>query len=325
MKQDKIEALLPLLNSKATGYRAGWVLGRCVFGPWRHASGVDAHPSFGIKSHESKKSICKCLSCGYGGDLQDLLLDLTRHLRKAPASGYNLKEAAQLIAHEMDVLEIDGHSIPEYGEAEKETHEKVFPEYWLGSFKEVWHFPEPMTYLQGRGLSMQMVRAMDVRFDPVQRRVCFPFRNAKAELMGVQGRALDKDNPLRYFQYRYKNHMNSHAWMGEDLLDMDKPVVLVEGPFDLTSVFRVYQNVAASFTSGLSKLKVRRMADAAEVITFYDHGKGGDAARQRIAEVLAGHPLTHLIPTEQQDDAGNMSVEEVAGYLHDHVKLRPFG
>lgn len=325
MKQEKVIALLPFINSKQTGYRAGWVLGHCPMAPWKHESGKDAHPSFGIKASDKKKSICKCMSCGYGGDLQDLLLDLSYHQRRDPAHGYNLAAASQLIALEFEELELDGHSIPEYGEGKSDSHELVFPESWLSTFQSAFKFPEAMSYLENRGLSEAMVEAMDIRFDPIQRRVGFPFRNSKGQLMGVQGRALDDDNPLRYYQYRYRNHFNAHAWMGENFLDLDKPVVLLEGPFDLTSVFRVYQNVAASFTSGLSKTKVRRIADASEIITLYDHGKGGDAARERIAEVLKGYPITHIIPTAEEDDAGNMTADQIAGYLQDHVKLNYFG
>lgn len=326
MKKERAVALLQHINSKHTGYRSDWVLGPCPMAPWKHESGKDAHPSFGIKASEKKKSICKCLSCGYGGDLQDLLLDLSYHLKRSPAPGYNMSAASQLIANEFDELEIDGHSIPEYGDGKfLNNPEVVFPEYWLSTFQSVSKFPEAMDYLRDRGLTLKIIKEMDIRFDPIQRRVGFPFRNASGGLMGIQGRALDPQATLRYFQYGYKNHRNMHCWMGEDRLDLDRPVVVLEGPFDLTSVFRVYQNVAASFTSGLSKEKIRRLSDASEIITFYDHGKGGDAARERLSDVLKGHPITHLIPTPEEDDAGAMSIEQVSWYLQQHVKLNNFG
>lgn len=322
MKQDKIKALFPLLNSKVTGYRSGWVEGHCVFGPWRHG-GKDEHPSFAIKVSDKKKSIAKCLSCGAGGDLMDILFKLKYYLKKEPAAGYNLAAAMQLVADEFSDYDLNPSDIPDYEEPKEKT-ELVFSKSWLSSFKKITEFPEGVDYCLKRGLTAKMMGFLDLRFDPIQRRVGFPFRNFKAELMGIQGRAIDEANGLRYYQYRYKNHFNSHVWLGEHHLDLDQPVVLCEGPFDYSSILRSYPNVAASFTTGMSMDKVRRLSDAVEVITFFDYGKGGDAARSRIADALKGTPITHIIPTEEQDDAGSMSEIEVAECLVDHVELKPF-
>lgn len=323
MTPEKIDTLLPLINSKRTGTRAAWILGPCPLGPWRHGGGKDKHPSFGVKSSKNSKSLCKCMSCGFGGDLHDLLIYLSNKLKKDPRSGYSLSLASEIIFGEFEDISLEGYAIPEYGEGTfEESVTTVFPESWLATFYPVAKFPEAMTYLQNRGLPLPIVKGLDVRFDPVQRRVAFPFRGRKGDLVGLQGRALDKSNPLRYYQYGYHGHRNSHCWMGEDTVDLDKPVILLEGPFDLASVLRVYQNVAASFTSGLSKEKVLRMADATDIITFYDHGHGGDEARKRIAEVLLGRPITHIIPSYEEGDAGAMSVDTVKNYLKEHVKLR---
>lgn len=233
----------------------------------------------------------------------------------------------QLIANEFADLDFDMGSIPDWEESPIKKNEIVFPESWLASFKRLEMFPVALQYVKKRGLSMAMIKALDLRFDPVQKRVGFPFRNFKGQLMGIQGRSIEliPHNDLRYFQYGYQQHRNMHAWMGEDKLDLDRPVVVLEGPFDYASVFRVYPNVAASFTSGLSNEKVRRLSDACEIITFYDYGKGGDAARKKIREVLKGMPIIDIIPTEEQDDAGAMDEEDVAQYLQEHVTLQPFG
>ena len=108
-------------------------------------------------------------------------------------------------------------------------------------------------------------------------------------------------------------------------MDLDKPVVLCEGPFDAAKIMKHYPNVAASFTSGLSVEKCKRLADASEIITFYDYGSGGNAARKRIAEVFKKAAVTHLIPTESQDDAGNMTDEAIREYLRPYVKLSQEG
>lgn len=277
------------------------------------------HPSFAISVTDKKKSRCKCLSCGFGGDLMDLLMDIQYHLKKEHYPGYNILRAAQIVNAEFEDMELSPEDIPDY-DAPVEKTEIVFPETWLASFKPIKMFPEAVQYCVGRMITSKTMDALDLRFDPVQRRVCFPFRNSKGDLMGLQGRTIDEGTALRYYQYGYKGKRNSHVWMGEDNLNLDKPVVLLEGPFDFTSVYRVYRNVAASFTSGLSFTKVRRISDATEIITFYDHGKGGDSARESIDKMLKGYPITHIIPTEQEGDAGNMSLQAVATYLQPHVK-----
>ncbi len=290
---------------------------------WTHSDGRDTHPSFAIKESNGK-SICKCLSCGFGGDLLDLVFRLRSLSKKDKNPRLKLDQVASIVSSEYDDIEFDPLSIPDYGD-QKPEEDFPFPEWWLESFQHATKFPEAVQYLARRGVTKAMAEKLDLRFDPLQRRIGFPFRNFKGELMGIQGRAIDQAQELRYYQYGYKGHRNAHCWMGEHLIDLDKPLVLVEGPFDYTSIFRIYQNVAASFTSGLSVAKLKRIADAVEIITLYDHGSGGDAARKKIKEVFRKMPVTHLIPTKEQDDAGNMSMDEVAALLQGHVKLEPFG
>lgn len=322
MKREKISLLLKSLNSGQTGLRSGWVLGHCPLGPWRH-DGRDNNPSFAIRENTKEKSICKCMSCGFGGDLMDLLFRLKGLYARSPAPGYNFTLASSMIANEFEDMELNPQEIPEYG-APTKSDDVVFPDWWLESFQLASKFPEAMEYLKSRSVSKKMVEYLDVRFDPLQKRVGFPFRNFKGQIMGVQGRSIEKDSTLRYYQYGYQDHRNAHVWMNEHRLDLDLPVVLVEGPLDLSSVLRVYPNVAASFTSGLSKQKMKRLGDASEIITFYDYGAGGSAARASLSEFFKNIPVSHVIPAAQQDDAGSMSVEEVWSVLEDRVPLEPF-
>lgn len=312
MKPEKITILLPMIGSQKIGIRAGWVLATCPM-KWRHDG--DSH-AFAVSFDPKKKSWCKCLSCGYSGDLTDVLLDIRFGLRKFPefAVRFNLAMASPMVATEFEDMELIAADIPDF-ETPVVKHEQLFPELWLASFKSIHQFPEAVGYCVGRGIESTTLKALDVRYDPSQKRVCFPFRNPKGELMGVQGRSLEKDSALRYYQYGYHGHRNMHIWMGEDTLNLDQPVVLCEGPFDYAAIWQVYENVACSFTSGLSKAKVKRIGDADEIITFYDHGKGGDAARGSIRRFLPGYPIQDIIPTEDEDDAGAMSPEQICEYL----------
>jgi len=320
MIASKIKLLLVSLGTKPSGDRGKWVEAPCVLAPWRHLGGVDAHPSFGIKAEDKKKSICKCLSCGFGGDLMDLLFALREGMKRYPHLAFSLAEAASIVSSELDDLDLAINEIPEYGEPLPKL-DKVFPEQWLATFKDFAVFPDAVNYIRSRGVSTGVAKELGVKFDPLQRRICFPFRNFKGELMGLQGRAIDGGVELRYYQYGYKGDRNLHCWMGESMVDLDKPVVLVEGPIDFARVFATYKNVVASFTSGLSIEKVKRISEAESVITFYDYGSGGNAARKRISEVLGKVPIKHLIPTLEEGDPGNLSDEVMLEYLEGLVPL----
>lgn len=319
MKQERVKLLLQFLGTKQTGIRAGeWIESPCPL-KWRHG-GRDVHPSFGIKVSKTHKSICKCWSCGFGGDLQDLVMEIGFHLKKHPDNGYRIKEAMQLVATEAEDMDINPEDIPDFDQVPV-SDEVIFPEYWLDSFKSVVTYPVAMQYLHSRGVTDKVIEQMDVRYDPLQKRVGFPFRNFKGELVGLQGRSIDPNSNLRYYQYGYDGKRNGRNWLGENTVDFDKPVVLVEGPLDMASILRVYPNVMASFTSGLSVEKMKRISDASEIITFYDYGNGGNAARTALKKRLGKVPMVHIIPTEEEDDAGAMTEDQVRHYLQDHVNL----
>lgn len=322
MKPEKIKQLLPLVGSKAIGSRTGWVLATC---PMRWNHGSEPSSAFAVSNHPKKKSRCKCLSCGYSGDLTDLLLDIRFGLRKNPdyAHYFKLQLAAPIVAAEFEEMELTDQDIPSF-EAKSKQVQTVFPTQWLASFKPAVAFPEAVKYCSDRMVMNSTLIDLDVRYDPQQQRIGFPFRNFKGELMGMQGRYIgsepvkdDKHDAgvLRYFQYGYQGKRNMHCWMGENQVNLDEPVVLVEGPFDFARVYQHYENVLASFTSGLSMTKVKRISDADSIITFYDHGKGGDAARLSIRKYLPGYPIVDLIPTQKEGDAGASSPERIREQL----------
>ena len=321
MKKETVEKLAPHIGTTVSSYRAGWAVMSCPFGPWRHESGKDAHPSFGIKVNPTKPSICKCFSCGFGGDLTDLLLELGIEYKKSPSSEYDLSKALEIVSYELDELEFDT-DIPDYKQGKSQTPTFFeYPEWWLHSFPFAIKFTDAKTYLWNRGISLEHAKELDLRYDAMQKRVCFPFRDFKGRLAGMQGRAVDPKKEPRYYFYDYGEHKNMQVWLGEHTINLDRPVVLVEGPFDYASVHRVYKNVLASFSAGISVEKLQRVGEAREIITFYDHGKGGDQARKRIRKVLKGTPILDLIPSEFFGDPGATPLDEIIEMLQNHVKL----
>lgn len=313
MKPEKIKQFLSYVGSSAIGSRTGWILATCPM-RWKH--GPEPSSAFAVSTDPKKKSRCKCLSCGYSGDLTDLLLDIRFGVKKHPeyAKFFNLGAASPMVASEFEEMELTPDDIPDFEHKERKS-QVIFPLKWLNSFQPIFSFPKAVEYCTARMVLLSTLRDLDVRFDPHQQRVCFPFRNFKGELMGMQGRSIEENPELRYYQYGYLGKRNMHCWMGENTIDFDKPVVLVEGPFDYARIYQHYTNVLASFTSGLSTTKIKRVSDATEIITFYDYGKGGEAARETIHKVLPKHPIVDLIPTQKEDDAGNMTPERIHSML----------
>lgn len=320
MKSEAVKLLFPLLNSEVTGQRPNWILGRCPLGPWNHG-GVDEHPSFGIRT-SGNTSICKCFSCGFGGDLLDLTMKIGELDPDGIEKGYDLEKAVQLISTEFDEADLSFSDVPDFNDTGQAAHlDHIFPEQWLKSFGSVLQSKDARFYLKARGFTKDMVRRFDIRFDTSQYRVCFPYRNQAGHLVGLQGRAIMPDESLRYRQYKYSGKLNQHAWFGEDSVDFDKPVVLAEGPFDVASISRVYPNVIGAFTTGLSTEKLKRIGDASSIITFFDYGKGGDAARKRIGAYYSTIAVTHVIPSEHDGDPGDMTKSSIGECLQEHVNL----
>lgn len=319
----KVQLLYPLLHSKVTSVRNDWVMGHCPFAPWRHQDGKDKHPSFGIKANKQKRSIFKCFACGSGGGLMDLVRELGILLKKSPVEGYKLGQVLQLVANEFESLEFDP-DIPDWtGHPFTGAAFVEYPEFFVESFKQYSLFSQVVDYLHSRRISSELATIFDLRYDSILDRVCFPIRDFKGRLAGLQGRALDNSVELRYFFYKYHGALNSHIWFGEDRVNFDKPLVLVEGVFDALRVYSQYENVVASLSAGISKEKITRMADAVEIITLYDWGMGGNSARKRVHEVMKGKtPVVDLIPEEDEGDAGAMDDETIRSYLSPHVKLK---
>ena len=132
-----------------------------------------------------------------------------------------------------------------------------------------------MDYLATRPVSPALAAALDLRADTAEGRVCFPVRDFQGVLRGLHGRAIAGGTSPRYRMYSQAGRNNPLIWLGEHWVDRTRPVVVVEGPFDLASVYRVYRNVASPLFANPPAEKILRMADALEQITFLDQRQGG--------------------------------------------------
>lgn len=291
--------------------RANWLVCHCPFAEWLHEKKIDVSPSFAIFITE-KQSYYNCFSCNSKGGLYELVYSLKSH--KAVA---DYKNAMAMVENEEYEMELD---IPDFIDDSVKTIE-VWPESYLSYYKSAIRYKRARDYLESRRLPLSIIDELDLVYDPSQHRIAFPIRNWKGKLVGLHGRDVTNESPLRYLVYRHNRKSNKVVWYGEELVDVDMPVVLVESVFDRAAVHRVYRNTIASLSCGMSADKLRRITSLSEVITMYDYGKGGDQARRLIELALKDASVTHLIPSKEQDDPGNMSADEIAMMLQKHVVL----
>lgn len=295
---------------------AGWASCKCPLAPWTHDSGKDGNPSFAIKIEESGESTFNCYTCK-SGDLLQLVQLLKGFGAKAPK--YKLADAVALVMAE-DEADQNVVVVKDYEEVEATTTFHPFKESWVYSFMPAKKSPAAMKYLSTRQISPAIIEALNLRFDTSKKTVCFPYRDFKNRLAGFRGRYINPA-PGTSSYHMYKSHeggYNPQVWYGEEWVDLDRPVVMVESVFDLASVARVYDNVVAPLTVGMSMEKVKRMANALEIITLFDNGVGGDKARKLIDKYLPKSSRVHLLP-ENAKDPGEMNELQVIAQLSAHI------
>jgi hypothetical protein len=323
MKADKIVQFLGAVGvtNANKSKRAGWVISRCPLGPWKHTDGVSGPEVFGVRI-EPNDPHANCFACGWHGTLGSLLQRMVGENKVTPKIEAKWGQALQLVADAEAEFEVDFDTpgIEELLAMNKGLHE--FPEWWLETFPPVASSSIALKYLHGRKVLDHMSEWCELRWDPNEKRICFPVRDFKHRLVGLHGRAIDEATEPRYRMYTYAKQNNPIAWLGEDWVDLERPIVVAEGPFDLVSVARVYGNVVSPLFANPSNEKLERMADAHEWVTFLDRGVGGDKGRERIDKALgASHVIRHVLPPKGRKDPGEMTVPELVASLHDFVQL----
>ena len=302
--------------------RTGWIVSDCPMGPWRHENGHSNPTAFGVQ-REQGDAFCHCWSCGWHGSQSDLILDMKMRNKVAHRVECEWGEAQKLVdaAAYDEVTFEDGPDISEVILGKKgDLH--VYPDWWLESFPTTRSTPWAQSYLDQREVSPDLASWFDLRADPAQRRVCFPVRDFTGRLVGLHGRAIEKGVEPRYRMYTQAGQNNPIVWLGESWLDQTLPMVVVEGPFDVASVKRVYRNVVSPLFALPNVEKIKRMIGVLEWVTLLDAGKAGDQGRLRYSKTLtADHILTQLQPPAHRKDPGEMSVDELREVLADHVPL----
>jgi len=115
--------------------KKGWVQGSCPMAEWKHETGGDRNPSFGIEVKAVGISSVHCFACGFAGSLWDLTMEI-RQLSGRDRETYDFKTTDE---EDQSGLEM-GYLDEDEEQFEDVTH--YFSEDWLDSFRSVENFED---------------------------------------------------------------------------------------------------------------------------------------------------------------------------------------
>lgn len=270
--------LLGIHNAMVVGE---WCRASCPLAFHRHKSGKDANPSFGIHVDPHGKSGYSCFGCNIkGADLSGLLDEIVYALQRPerPPPEMNLSEAYKAVDAENEI----GYYDVAWSDGTPEKQFEEWPAWWLESFQSVARFPQAKAYVEGRGVPLALALDMDLKFDPMQNMIGFPYYNIAGRFAGMRGRSIFNVGNVHYDYTCNKVNNAKLVLLGEHLIDWSKPVVICEGEFDRATIMRVYSNTVANLTASLSAEKLKTLEMAVSLVGFWDSDKAGEMAAEKM-------------------------------------------
>lgn len=234
-----------------------WINAPCPLAPWRHRSGRDRKPSFGVKITKGGQSHFFCFTCKATGRMHDLAADLGR-LR-----GEDYSDVMQQSFRD-DII-----SISDYEDVtdREEKPEPLDPEIYGDLYDPVMMHREAMEYLEDRGISANTARTLGLMYDEEDQRIIFPVKDRKGRLYGFSGRTIleEEDYPGQYYP-KVKDYMGlpkKFLLLGEERVQRGKPVFVVEGLFAYATLIEIgIEDVAccvALLGSTMTQYKAERL------------------------------------------------------------------
>lgn len=270
MTAEQCIAFLEALRAKQIRVKDnGWVESSCVLAKWTHKGHKDNKPSFGLSITPGGRSYFLCFSCRQGS-AEELLQSLELYSHNDPE--YDFKTCHSILTDETYVT-----PLPEYQEfATPATTFSEWPQYWVDSFQKVSWCQQAIDYLLHRGVSQTQWEVFDLRWDPKRQMVIAPYRDVFGRLAGARGRSTQAEPKMKHFDYTFQGVNNSRfCWYNEPVLNMDGPVVVCEGQFDVMQIGLVFPKVVGALTSKPTWDKMKKLADSPLVIHFPDRDEAG--------------------------------------------------
>src|SRR5690625_1630317 len=203
----------------------GWLMASCPFAKWKHTSGRDRNPSFGVSINDKGLSGYNCFSCGQTGRISGLVRALS-HFREVDYGDLAIR------------AEMAESAVPEFEEIGKRLWDEkpnnpINPAIVEGFYRPVWEVPEYREYVEGRGVTERTAECVGLLADEEKQRVLFPVYDRQKNLYGFTGRLIyeDEDRPKIKDYYGLSKESNL---LGAEFLHESEEVLLVEGLFAYT-------------------------------------------------------------------------------------------
>lgn len=307
MDQKTAKKFLAALGLHKTEVRSGWLTAPCPLAPWKHSSGKDSRPSFGLRV-QNGRSFYNCFACNDGGNLETLLAEIINYTHGDPPESMDLALAYKILEEES----LGGYITQKEWEPYRKldpNHMDAWPEHYLDKYPLAHQIPVAREFLEGRGISTSVMAKFDIRFDYSFKTVTFPIRDVLKRLVGMRGRYLCPTvGGPKFYDYSYKGTNNtSLVWYNENNVSPMKPVIITEGALDAISVASCYGNVLAALTAQMSIQKISRLKKYPLLFCMFDNDPAGQIAYEKVKLQLGKHVAVRRVTYPQNFKAKDPS------------------
>ena len=268
----------------------------------------ELNPSWGISKNEPH--FFGCFGCGAKGTLATLLRDHSKYSEK------EIRRLCRLGDEDKQLPVLASIEVPKY----------LLDEDCLYAYQRPFRI---YAYLYSRGIPFWLTTLAECAYDALDNRVIFPWKDHQF-LVGVTGRSLDPNNPLKTLPY-FNTKKGKHLYMPSSCLT-PTPLVLVEGEIDALKVFASgHTNVAAIGFGHFTDAQALKIVSSGtmHVVSFTDDDETGERVYSVIKNKLREHVLVSRIDysvyrkhyaVQSKLDAGAMSQEDIQDAIRRAVR-----
>lgn len=267
----------------------------------------DDEPSWYIRRRGEKKGLHHCFACVEGGDLLALVMHCKGYGTRDGAREWLDKHGEALTPRDLDAPAVELHV------ARRRAAFRMARGY---VFEPLAEWPGPVRdYAEERGLDGRQVERWSVGYaleGRLQGRIVFPVHDDRGSLASYMGRAFTEQGK-RYLYPRSEEGPDQEAMFGErHWPDRDSRkrhvVVVTEGALKSLAVERATGHYHGALGgSGVSAMRVAKLARWGTVVVLTDEDPAGRQAREELAGGLGGHTRVVHVRLDEGKDPDTVS------------------
>jgi hypothetical protein len=302
--------------------RGDFISATCPLSQWTHKGGIDLHPSFGISIHPGGESKFKCFTCGMDGSLVNLLWRIGKESKKdlsalsAEVASKN-QPSTSSVMRAIDSAQVGWRGVSRDSSglalaAKTATKLKEAPpplsETELNRFSDP--TPEVMGYLvKDRRLTPESIAKWELKWSERARRIAIPIRSTTGDLVGISGRAFDKQRPKFLHSSGFRRDFYLY---GERFCTRGVTGYLTEGFFDVMWLQQQGVNAFAIMGAYLSGVQVDKIIQMfTRIVIVPDGDKPGAEAADRIGDMLSDRIPVSVLPMAEGKDPDELTPDEL--------------